>query len=406
MEPKIRTALPDRLRRSLHFLLVAIQFLAISAFAAPKRLIVALDGVSYRDVQALQAGVTTTNWLGRKIHRQAFQNYFPVSRNVSTFPSVSDVAWTDILGDHPLPGYQRTYFDTTANLEVSQNGVTSTMQYEQQMTWQLQNGFRRAEGYVFPGKAFKYEVRELVKNFLANTNVAENFYGLIRATDDAQHVSGNIFPLLCDLDQKLQQLRATYKAREGRELEILILSDHGNNHAGSGKRVPIRSFLKKSGYQITSAIHGSKDIVLPTAGMESWVEIHNAPTETEKLTTLLSRMPGTDVLTAQDPNDANHFIVMNAKGERARIEWNAFKNSFRYVIESGDPLNYQPVIATLAAKKQLDAAGFASADAWMAATLGHRYPLALERIVCGHTRNTQNPATILISLSNDYVHAG
>jgi hypothetical protein len=60
----------------------------------------------------------------------------------------------------------------------------------------------------------------------------------------------------------------------------------------------------------------------------------------------------------------------------------------------------------LAQKNQLDADGFATADAWMAATMANRYPLALERIVRGLTRVTLNPATILISLDNQYVNAG
>ena len=42
----------------------------------------------------------------------------------------------------------------------------------------------------------------------------------------------------------------------------------------------------------------------------------------------------------------------------------------------------------------------------MAATLTNHYPLALERIVRGLTRVTLNPATILISLDNHYVHCG
>jgi hypothetical protein len=42
----------------------------------------------------------------------------------------------------------------------------------------------------------------------------------------------------------------------------------------------------------------------------------------------------------------------------------------------------------------------------MTATLEHRYPVALERIVRGHTRVALNPATILISLANNHVHAG
>ena len=64
------------------------------------------------------------------------------------------------------------------------------------------------------------------------------------------------------------------------------------------------------------------------------------------------------------------------------------------------------MVEALARKKLLDADGFATADAWMAATLTNRYPLALERIVRGLTRVTLNPATILISLDNHYVHSG
>src|SRR5206468_11495882 len=92
--------------------------------------------------------------------------------------------------------------------------------------------------------------------------------------------------------------------------------------------------------------------------------------------------------------------------ERAVIEWHAADNSFRYAIGTGDPILYGPVVAALAKKNLLDANGFAAADSWMAETMTQRYPLALERIVRALTRITLNPATILLSLSNDYVHAG
>ena len=229
---------------------------------------------------------------------------------------------------------------------------------------------------------------------------------MLRSPDDAQHLSADIFALLCALDERLEQLRSTYRVREGRELEILILSDHGNNHAGPARRVQILPFLKKAGYRPAKSILNPKDVVLPTAGIESWVEIHNSPGETERLLQLLSRLEGVDVLTARDPDHADRFLVMNAKGQRAGIEWNRARNSFRYSPQSGDPINYRPVVEALARKSQLDAEGFATADAWMAKTLTHRYPLALERIVRGHTRAALNPATILISLDNAYVHSG
>jgi hypothetical protein len=121
---------------------------------------------------------------------------------------------------------------------------------------------------------------------------------------------------------------------------------------------------------------------------------------------LLPHLKGVDVLTARFPGQTNRFMVMNSNGERATIEWNPAKNSFRYSTERGDPINYLPAVKTLSQKHRLDAGGFATADDWMAETLTHRYPLALERIVRAHTCITLNPATILISLDNHYVHSG
>ena len=393
---------------SISLLLAFFAALPSSGRAAlPKRLVLALDGVAYRDVRALQAGVSYTDRKGREFHRQAFnEGYFPVSRMISTFPSASDVAWTKILGDRPLPGYQRTYFSEAANRQVPQNPITTSMEYERQMTWQVTSGFQRTIGYAVPGHAFKYEVRELLKDFLNATNQGDTYYALLRSTDDAQHLSGDILALLCTLDDSLQELRSIYREREGRELEILVVSDHGNNHAGPAKRVKVRAFLKKAGYRLTKSIRTPKDIVLPTTGIESWVEIHNSPGETEKLVSLLSHLEGVDIVTALDPEQTNRFIVVNSKGEQAAIEWNPLQNSYRYSTTVGDPLLYRPVAEALLGKNELDARGFASADAWMAETLEHRYPLACERIVHAHTRAALNPATILISLDNAYVHAG
>jgi len=398
-----------KLRRVFFLIWLAIAILPATSRALPSRLVLALDGVSYRDLKALQAGITRTNFWGKTIQQQAFtaaEGYFPVSRMISTFPSSSDVAWTDIFGDRPLPGYQRTYFSAAANAQISINGVTTTMEHERQMDWQEQNGVRRALGYIYPLHTYEHEIRTMSEKFWNTTRPGTNFYVYVRASDDAQHLDRNIFNMLCLLDHELQDLRARYRAKEGRDLQIVILSDHGHNHAGRGKRVEVRAFLEKAGYRIAQSITSSKDVVLPTVGIETWVEIHNAPAETEKLAQRLCHLPGVDVLTAVMPDQPNHFLVMNSKSERAVIDWNPAKNSFRYSAGPGDPLNYLPVVAALARNHQLDAGGFATADAWMAATVTNHYPLALERIVRGLTRVTLNPATIIISLDNHYVNAG
>ena len=287
------------MNRFAFLFLLAFQFLALSSVALPRRLVIALDGIAYSDMTALQAGVTYTNIWGNVLHRQAFrleEGYFPVSRMISTFPSTSDVAWTDIFGNRPLPGYQRTYFSAAANALISQNGVTTTVEHERQMDWQVESGFVRSMGYIYSAHVFEYEMRKLVKNFLDTRSTNADYYAYLRSSDDAQHLDRDIFSLLDVLDKQLQDLRARYKTQEGHDLQILILSDHGHNHAGAGHRVKIQAFLQTSGYRLTESIVNSNDVVLPTAGIEDWVEIHNAPAETDRLAQRLTHLEGVDVL--------------------------------------------------------------------------------------------------------------
>jgi hypothetical protein len=397
------------MNRLIFFLLLIFQAGVSTSRALPQRLIITLDGISYRDMKALQEGATDTNGWGVVSHRRAFtseEGYFPVSRMISTFPSTSDVAWTDIFGNRPNPGYQRTYFSVAANSIVWVNGLTSTIEHERQMDWQADSNFTRSMGYVYSVHTFKFELYKLVEEFWDTGSTNPDFYIYIRSSDDAQHMDRDILSMLATLDEDLQNLRARYHAKEGHDLQILILSDHGHNHAGRGERVPIGSFLEKAGYHVTQSITGPKDVVLPTSGIEDWIEIHNSPSETPALAEKLVHLKGADVIAATLPDQTNSFLVLNSRGERAVIRWNPLQNSYQYSAENGDPLDYLPVVKTLAQKNRLDANGFATADDWMNETMTNHYPLALQRIVRGLTCVTLNPATILVSLDNHYVNAG
>lgn len=379
---------------------------AAEAGSLPKRLIIALDGISYRDMKALQNGVTCTGPDGKSHQRRAFyRGYFPVSRLVSTFPSASDVAWSTVFGNRPLIAYHRTHYSKAANATLFVNGVSSSIAFERQMTWRMVDGWGRATSYVRPRQTYDWEVAELCAEFLKAENGQDYYYAYIYATDPAQHRSSEIMAMLCRLDEALERVRSAYREKEGRELEILILSDHGNNHAGPPKRVGILSFLKKAGYHVAKSINTPKDVVLPTVGMESWVEVHNAPSETQRLAETLWHLEGVDIVTAKVAERENRFLVLNSVGERAWIYWDEADDRYKYSTETGDPLGYEPVVKVLAAQHELDAEGFGAADAWMKASLDHRYPVALERIAHGHTRVTLNPASILISLDNHYAHA-
>jgi hypothetical protein len=57
-------------------------------------------------------------------------------------------------------------FQRAANSEMSMNGITTSMEHEKQMHWEVENGFLRTLGYVYPSHTYQYEVHELVRNFL------------------------------------------------------------------------------------------------------------------------------------------------------------------------------------------------------------------------------------------------
>ena len=70
---------------------------SVPAEALPRRMVLALDGVDYRDVlEARQRG--------------RFAAFHAPARLVSTFPSISDIAWHAIFGVQPPAGYQRVYY--------------------------------------------------------------------------------------------------------------------------------------------------------------------------------------------------------------------------------------------------------------------------------------------------------
>ena len=115
-------------------------------------------------------------------------------------------------------------------------------------------------------------------------------------------MSGDIFAMLCMLDEKLAGPARINTIKRGKagDPEILDYLDHGHNHAGPGKCVEIRGLLKSAGYRVGRSIVNPKDVVLLTCGIESWAEIHNLFSENRKDWRNFSGVwKGVDLLTAR-----------------------------------------------------------------------------------------------------------
>jgi len=145
---------------------------------------------------------------------------------------------------------------------------------------------RRSLGYGFPVHTFNYEVHEMLKSFLTPpTSAALSTPTFVRRT--MRNMSPLTFWRCYARSMKATGIALNLPGARRNRTRILILSDHGNNHAGPPASRD-SGISEKAGYRVAESIRSPKDVVLPTAGIESWVEIHNSPSETERLALLLT----------------------------------------------------------------------------------------------------------------------
>nr|MCU0649778.1 hypothetical protein [Gemmatimonadaceae bacterium] len=357
--------------------------------ALPRRLVLALDGVDYRDVVAARA-------------RGLFADFHAPSRLVSTFPSISDVAWHDIFGVMPPAGYQRVFFSRTANAVVgSALDAIAPIEYEERMDLAFGGRFHHLSAYLISEKIAKQEVDDAIAAFW-RTSDRRTLYVYNVGPDALQHTNGKLRAYLEHLDAELRELQIAYRARTGRALEIVLLSDHGHNRATQARFIPLVDTLSARGFQVRGRLEAPTDVALSVDGVTTGFGVFCAEDSVESVATALLATPGIELVTtrhrdgrihvrrASDSTDA--WIDRDTTSARLRL---------RYRPGHGDPLEHRSIVNALRASGHLDHDGFADDSAWTRASMTTRYPAALPRIVHGHTTITLNPAPILVSVAVD-----
>ncbi len=375
------------------FWVLAFTLSSTSAWALPKRLVLALDGVGYSDVHALQ-------------QEGYFSNFNPVSRSIATYPSLSDVCWADIFRTYRPLGYQRYHYSVEANRIIggALSDLGNPIEYEKRMHLAFESKIHHGLSYMFPLREGKKEIRKVVQGLL-NSKEEGTFYAYMLSTDTLQHTNGDIKVLLKHIQAELNALQAEYQKRAHRPLEIAIVSDHGNNKQNHGVRVPFKERLAEKGFQVTEKIRADNDVVFTSAGILTSVSIFARSSQLKSLSSILLGMVGVDLVTSVSLTDRFSISVQNSKGESAWIQKKPDFLSYAYAPEQGDPLSYLSVIEKMAFDGKIDAEGFATAEDWLSYTAEHYYPVAPERIYRGHYLVAGNVAPMIVSLKQGYENA-
>jgi hypothetical protein len=349
----------------------------------PARLVLALDGLDYRDIVAARA-------------RGLFASFRAPSRLVSTFPAISDIAWHEILGLAPTPGYQRIYYSNAYQRMIGGTlDAISPIEYEQRMDVAFGTRLHHLSAYLASDVVARNELTDATREFFSFAG-RRTVYVYNVGPDALQHMKGDLPGYLAHLDARLTALQASYRERTGRELEIVLLSDHGHNQAPGAAFLPVTKTLTDAGYTVGTTVRRSTDVAFSVDGVTTAFGVFAHPDSVPSVARLLGALAGVELVSTR-MGDSSFSLQRGTV--RAQIDWrhDARGDAYRYVPLTGDPIDHAPIVARMREDGVLDGDGFADAATWTRYSATAAYPVAVVRIARGHTMVTRNPAPILVS---------
>jgi len=350
--------------------------------AARRKLAVCLDGVPYEDMAAL--------W-----DQGYFREFARPGKLISSFPSLSDVALTELLQTGKVPGYENLYFDTQSNQIAG--GATSTvskvrMPYLDALDYD-EPGIFKGLAYLIPIRIYHADLGRFRKRYA--TSQLPTYVAHICSTDSVCHVLNReqFLKLMLEVDRLLREIYIQHSGR----MDLIVFSDHGNSHV-QNRRIDLDGFLARNGFRVESSINSEKSVVIPAFGLVGALPVYSQPQNTAKLARLLASHEAADFIAYLE---GETIQICSSRGS-ALIEGKDSGRSLKYSTSEGDPLHLKPVMLRLLELRQLDREGFASTESWFGATATHEYADAVNAIYQGVTNHVTNRANLLVSLKDGY----
>lgn len=386
------------LLRSLFILGIALASSAVLAECppldprSPRTLILALDGVPYESVRVAQ-------------EMGAFKGWAQPRPMVSPFPSMTNVGFAAILhpfGAGPIPGYEVRLYDPESNT-VGGGGVSSVkFDWREQFEVQLGGFWDKVGLYMTTRKNLFTEMKHVEEYVLESDD--ELLMALISSTDALTHFRGRaeIVRVLLELSDRIEDLRRRHEELVGRELRLVMISDHGN--VGGKVRRPsgMNRLLKSVGLKPSKSLEGPDDVVPVTYGIVGYGAFYLDPVHAEKAARAVLDHPGVH-LAAWRAGEREVRLVSD-DGE-ASLLWREGKphSYYAYRVSEGDPLHLLETESLMRSLGVADEQGFASRDDWFEWTAFSDYPDSPTRLVESLNGTwVSNAATVIFSFEPGY----
>ncbi|MCC6276341.1 MAG: hypothetical protein IT289_00345 [Oligoflexia bacterium] len=354
----------------------------------PKTLVLGLDGIPLRTFQKMQDG-------------GYFRTFNPVAPMVASFPSISDPNWSRLYGLPPERGYTKAYFDPTVKTRNGQGredgGLTSHFKrhpkYDLMSDFRLDGAWEHLSMLIWTETTAYYWLEALERDFFKFRG-RDTYFAIIINSDIMTHTLGEkrLMQYLEKVDQHTERLQRRYKEMYGQDLEVIMVSDHGNSFL-YGEDVPYEESLNKQGWKVRATIAGPRDVAFYVPEMLSFGAFYCQPGSTRDLAQAMAQIPHVNVSAYLVSPSEIRIIGLGAQSE-VQVTVDEAKQTVNYkVLRGQDPLNQ----ATYFKKGPL------SIDKYFVLSLKDTYPYAAVRLWEAFTKNSQTKPQVVVDPSYGYV---
>jgi hypothetical protein len=322
-----------------------------------------------------------------------FRLFSRPSKVVTTFPSMTDLALSQMHRTRPPNGFEAAYFDRQTNRRA---GGTGDYHKHRNSPWMEVVGYAApmtvsARAYLKPQSVFNQELREMREVFDQVSTGFASGYSIGTAGLGTRGGKEAIREYLLTVERFCERLVFDRRGR----VRLSLGSDHGHGLTPC-TRIWFGDHLAKHGFRQTDSLKNPEDVVTIEYGLVTFAQFFTR--QTEPLARALIDHPAVDLVTYAE---GSSVVVMNSGGN-ARIEHRP--EGYLYTAAQGDPLQLESVIETLRAEGKVSDDGTIDDAALFAATVDHVYPDPLRRIwECFHGLVRETP-DVIASLRDGYCH--
>ncbi|MCJ7580452.1 MAG: hypothetical protein MUP98_07945, partial [Candidatus Aminicenantes bacterium] len=324
-----------------------------------------------------------------------FKNFQTPSRMISTFPALTNYAWSVILNAGEVEGYQTRYYDPVMNrLEGGFKDLFKSKGFPNKFDYIQENIMIQLQAYAFGRSGIDKKMKSLGEKVLSS-NTPRLFFAFIGISDIMAHMKGEegLDEILLAVDANLSQIQEEHLRKYNEPLEVTMLSDHGST-LQKGQVLNIHRTLKEANFNPVKSLENPDDVIYQTSGILSVAPFFIQEPRREELARKLAEQPWAE-LTATYAKGTGHFLILSQAGS-IEVEYSEDKNAFRMEnLKGSDPLGL--IEQGLALEEWIP-----QSDIFQA-SLATNFPDGLKRIQMSLNGNiVKYPASVLVSIRYGY----